>query len=198
MTISFDEMGRYIYGAARFGGNLDDVEEWMANDLGVPPPLLEDDEAKRDLYAAFFAKYRDIDSLGENHERFMQVLRNRPPSMNKDPEHTIPRQIATPRFIASDSILWLRADGSETLIEARIGEPYQVDAGTWACPAVLDAVDGRYPDIVGGSSLQALSLALDLIATRLGHMRADNAQLVYPEDRTPWDSSSLAALRNSG
>jgi hypothetical protein len=63
-------------------------------------------------------------------------------------------------------------------IEAKLGKPYKVDAHSWACPAALDGIDGRYPDIVGGNSMQALSLALGLIAARLGHMLEDNAQLV--------------------
>lgn len=100
----------------------------------------------------------------------------------------------TPRFIASLSILWLRSDGAETLIEANIGEPYQIDEQTWACPASLVGVDGRYPDIVGGSSLQALSLALGLVKSRLGHMLEDKAKLVYPEDRTEWDISTFGAI----
>lgn len=195
MTINFDAMGRYIYGAVRFGGNLEDVEAWMADDLGVARPDANDDKVKRELHAAFFAKYRDIDALGRNHERFMQVLKERPPSMNKRHDAIVPRRIATPRFIAVDNIVWLQADGSETLIEVKVGEPYQVDAHTWACPAALVGVDGRYPDIIGGSSLQALSLALKLIATRLGHMLANNAQLMHPEDRSPWDSSSLGDLQ---
>lgn len=99
----------------------------------------------------------------------------------------------TPRFIASQSILWLHADGTETMIEARIGEPYQVDGRTWACPASLEGVDGRYPDIVGEGSLQALALALSLIATRLGHMLKNDEQLVHPEDRSPWDGSTFGA-----
>lgn len=99
----------------------------------------------------------------------------------------------TPKFIAYESILWLRSDGTELMIEAKIGEPYQTDSQTWACPAALDGVDGRYPDIVGGSSLQALALAVRLVVTRLGHMLEDNAQLVYPEDRTPWDCSTFGA-----
>lgn len=100
----------------------------------------------------------------------------------------------TPTFIASECILWLRPDGTETMIQARIGAPYQLDGHTWACPAALEGVDGRFPDIAGESSLQALSLALRLIATRLGHMLKDNAQLVYPTDRSPWNAASLAAL----
>lgn len=102
-------------------------------------------------------------------------------------------QTEKPRFIASQSILWLRPDGAETLIEANIGEPYQIDDYTWACPASLIGVDGRYPDMVGGSSLQALSLALGLVTTRLGHMLEDKAKLVYPEDRSEWNLSVLGA-----
>ena len=61
----------------------------------------------------------------------------------------------------------------------------------------LEGIDGRYPDIVGHGSLQALSLAIRLVAKRLSHMLEDNAQLVYPSDgndRIPWDWSSHAAL----
>jgi hypothetical protein len=97
-------------------------------------------------------------------------------------------------FIATQSILWLRADGTEMMIEAKIGAPYLVDDQTWACPASLEGVDGRYPDVVGEGSLQALALAIRLIARRLGHMLEDNAQLVYPSDRSPWDLSSHAAV----
>jgi hypothetical protein len=100
----------------------------------------------------------------------------------------------TPTFIATGSILWLRPDGTETRIEARIGVPYQIDASTWACPAALEGVDGRYPDIVGEGSLQSLSLAIRLIATRLDHMLEDKATLLHPADRSPWERSSHLAL----
>lgn len=105
----------------------------------------------------------------------------------------------TPTFIATESILWLRGDGAEVMIEAKIGAPYLVDEymQTWACPACLDGVDGRYVDVMGQGALQALSLAMRLIAKRLGHMLEKNSQLMYPgdaDDRTPWDWSSHAAL----
>lgn len=105
----------------------------------------------------------------------------------------------TPVFIATESILWLRSDGTEVMIEAKIGAPYLVDEymQTWACSACLEGVDGIYPDVVGQGSIQALSLAMRLIAKRLSHMIEDNAQLVYPgdgDDRIPWDWSSHAAL----
>ena len=99
-----------------------------------------------------------------------------------------------PVFIATQSILRRRSDGAEVMIEAKIGTPYMVNERTWACPACLEGVDGRYPDIVGEGSFQALSLAIRLIANRLGHMLEDSAQLVYPGDRSPWDWSSHAAV----
>lgn len=105
----------------------------------------------------------------------------------------------TPVFIATESILWLRPDGVDIMIEAKIGAPYLVDASlqTWACPARLGGVDAPYPDIVGQGALQALSLAMRLIAMRLGHLLEQHAQLVYPgtaDDRVPWDWSSHSAL----
>jgi hypothetical protein len=54
-------------------------------------------------------------------------------------------------------------------------------------------VDGRYPDMVGGSSLQAVSLAPGLVATRLGHMLEDKAKRVHSEDRSEWNLSVLGA-----
>jgi len=86
MTMNFDGIGRYIYGAVKFGGNLDDVKAWMADDLGKAHLHSEDDQVTRELCAAFFAKYNDIDALSENHKRFMQAMKNRQPSINKDQE----------------------------------------------------------------------------------------------------------------
>ena len=105
-------------------------------------------------------------------------------------------RIDSPKIIAAECILLLRSDGTEVTVEAKIGEPYQISSDSWACPAALEGVDGRYPDIEGASSLQALSLALKLIATRLGHMLEDNGQLMYPEDRSPWDLSTFLGIHS--
>lgn len=191
--MNFDGMGHFIYGAFRHGGDRTDVTDWMADDLGVARPLPDDDHAARELYRAFFVKYPDTDSLRENHERFITMLRNRPPSAAREWKEAVPMRTDAPKFIASERILWIRSDGTEQVIEVRIGEPYQRDAQSWACPACLDGVDGRYPDIVGANSLQSLTLALRLVASRLGHLLADGEQLVYPDDRHPWDLSTLSA-----
>lgn len=101
---------------------------------------------------------------------------------------------ATPRFIATQRLLRQQADGSETIITIQIGTPFQADAGSWACAVEMDGVDGRYPDMVGVSSLQALCLAIGLVNQLLGHMLASDENLLHPEDRSPYDAAGLAAL----
>lgn len=100
----------------------------------------------------------------------------------------------TPAMIASRRLVWRQADGTEKIITVHVGTPYFVDSGAWACPVSLDGFDGRYVDIFGDSSLQALCLALSLVETRLGHMLAANDTLLYPEDRGRFDAGALAAL----
>ena len=45
-------------------------------------------------------------------------------------------------FIATESILWLRSDGDELKIEAKIGMPYLVDEDTetWAWKALMGVI----------------------------------------------------------
>jgi hypothetical protein len=72
-----DAIGRFIYGAYRNGGNGTDVENWMSDDLGLARPAPGSDDAKGELYAAFFAKYTDIDELQVNYAQFIQSLNSR-------------------------------------------------------------------------------------------------------------------------
>ena len=106
--------------------------------------------------------------------------------------------VADPSFVASEELVWLKADGSEVRLIARVGIPYKVDDHLFRCPVELVGLDKRYPDIAGGSSMQALCLATSLLATRLSHLLEDGARLVYPEDRdrdqTGWDLATLSAV----
>src|SRR3569832_1449552 len=85
--------------------------------------------------------------------------------------------------IAKQELLWICKDGSEVAVVARIGMPYQVDEGSWACPAELLGVESQYPDMHGVSSMQALNLAIRLIRTRLAHLLENSEALYYPGDR---------------
>jgi hypothetical protein len=75
--MNFEGIGRFIYGAARYGGDMDDVKNWIADDLEMPCPAPGDDSAALGMYRAFSAKYPDDDSLRESYERFMEVLKSR-------------------------------------------------------------------------------------------------------------------------
>jgi hypothetical protein len=100
-----------------------------------------------------------------------------------------------PQFIATEEITWLKRDGSEVQIVARVGVPYAMNGGGWRCPAELEGADSRYPDIAGESSMQAINLAMRLIASRLGHLLQDGERLVYSGDRgSSWDIQSLRAV----
>ena len=105
----------------------------------------------------------------------------------------------TPQFIATKQLLWLRHDGAEVLITARIGTPYQIDEATWACAVELDGVDSRYPDLFGEGSIQALNMALRMVATRLAHLLDMGERLVHPEQRDcVWNSQALEGIFGPG
>jgi hypothetical protein len=85
--------------------------------------------------------------------------------------------------VGTEEILWIKKDGGEVLITAKVGRPYQVDGDTWSCPAELKGVDKKYPDIHGSGSMQALCLAIGLIKMRLGHLLEDGETLHFRNDR---------------
>lgn len=104
-------------------------------------------------------------------------------------------QTSEPRFIASNELIWLKPDGSEVTVIVRVGMPYQPDGHEYRCPVEIVGFDGRYPDIAGESSLQALCLAIQLLATRLEELQKEGGSLVYPDDRSAeWDRDSLNGL----
>jgi hypothetical protein len=105
-------------------------------------------------------------------------------------------QVADPSFIASEELVWLKSDGSAIRLIARVGIPYKADDDLFRCPVELVGLDHRFPDIAGGSSMQALCLATSLLATRLSHLLEDGARLVYAEDQAQpgFDQASLNAV----
>lgn len=74
---NYDAIGRFIYGAYQNGGNGRDLANWMADDLRLARPAPGSDDAKGELYAAFIAKYTDIDELQVKYAQFIQSLNSR-------------------------------------------------------------------------------------------------------------------------
>ena len=77
--MNYEHIGRFIYGAHRLGGSTDDLENWMADDLGVPRLPAGDEHSARlgEIYRAFFTKYAGDEELQENYTQFMETLKKR-------------------------------------------------------------------------------------------------------------------------
>jgi hypothetical protein len=75
--MNFEGVGRFIYGAQRLGAGPMDLENWMADDLGVARPEPDDESANGKLFTAFFAKYDCSEKLQENFGRFVEMLQSR-------------------------------------------------------------------------------------------------------------------------
>lgn len=104
-------------------------------------------------------------------------------------------QLTSPSFIAEDAFVWVRRDGEQTILQARVGAPYRVSDDVWACPAELAGLDGRYPDIHGVSAMQALSLAVNLVGTRLMHLIEEGEHIAYAfEPATKLQARDLLAV----
>lgn len=97
--------------------------------------------------------------------------------------------------IAQHEVLWIRDDGIEQIIVARLGRPYFVEDDLWACPVELQGVDGQYPDTLGVGSMHALTLSVRLLKTRLGDLIDSGQTLRFTSDRSaPWDRVALDAV----
>ena len=83
--------------------------------------------------------------------------------------------------IAERKIFSNSPDGQKKLLGIAIGQPYQVDDVSWACPVIVDGLHKKLKDAVGVDSWQALSLAIALIRQLLGYYVEDGAELYWEE-----------------
>lgn len=73
----YDYVGEFIYSVRRHGGDLHDINNWMADDLGVARPPINDDSVQSNLYSDFFSKYSNEDEFRENLARFVEIIKSR-------------------------------------------------------------------------------------------------------------------------
>jgi hypothetical protein len=97
--------------------------------------------------------------------------------------------------VASVSLIWVDAKGAERPVTGIIGTPYQLpgEDGHWACPHLLEGAFEKVPDIAGGDSIQALSLALYGLYHDLLRLLEDGGRLLDPTTREPFDLVTLKA-----
>ena len=62
------------------------------------------------------------------------------------------------QIIAERKIWGKRSNSEKVPITIKIGEPYESEAGSWACPVALDGLHAKLADIHGVDSFQALML----------------------------------------
>jgi hypothetical protein len=75
--LDYERIGKFIYGAYRYGADKTDILNWMADDLGIARPNANDDLTAGSLYTAFAAKYGTDDEFQANCERFFEKLKSR-------------------------------------------------------------------------------------------------------------------------
>jgi hypothetical protein len=86
------------------------------------------------------------------------------------------------RTLASRDLVGERPNGERIDIRVRVGQPYQVNDVSWACPVTLDGVDPQLADMHGIDSWQALLLAISLVRSRLEHFLETGGKLYWPDD----------------
>lgn len=73
--MNYEQVGKFIYRAYQNGAAPMDLENWMADDLGVARLEAGDDPAAANLMTSFFAKYSDTEQLQESYDRFVSTLK---------------------------------------------------------------------------------------------------------------------------
>lgn len=93
------------------------------------------------------------------------------------------RDVSAEDWIASSRFVLVDADRTERALVVRIGRPYEVGDGEWACPVDTDGLQGRHPDVRGTDSFQSLCLASSLVRLVLRDFVAKGGKVLH-EDRT--------------
>ena len=95
--------------------------------------------------------------------------------------------------IASVAFIWVDAKGREQSVTGIVGKPYPIADDHWSCPYVLEGALEQSEEIVGGDSIQALSLALYGLYHDLIRLLGNGGRLLNPKTREPFDLVTLKA-----
>lgn len=107
--------------------------------------------------------------------------------------------------IAEATVRLREPDGTTVPATIRVGKPYEeADGSCWRCPVEVAGYRGRYADMAGVDSLQALCLALALLRTELSNLRARGGDVLSDDSDDDFDIdaafgvSSLTSSTPSG
>ncbi|WP_206098448.1 hypothetical protein, partial [Oleiagrimonas sp. MCCC 1A03011] len=83
-------------------------------------------------------------------------------------------------------------DGTEHQVHISVGVPTQQPGGEWTAPVSLGAVEARVYKIAGIDAWQAVTLAMQFAATRIGDFAEDGWQFFWERGGSPAKPSDLA------
>jgi len=73
--VKYERIGKFIYGAHRYGGDMADVYNWMADALGLPRPI--DEAAQASTLDAYLSEYASDNQFDDNHQSFIEMMKRR-------------------------------------------------------------------------------------------------------------------------
>jgi hypothetical protein len=89
-------------------------------------------------------------------------------------------------------MLWRRPDGTSVEITAKFTVPACGSDGRWSCFVSIDGIDNSPEEVAGGSSMQAVKLALDHLSSRMRYLLNKGEVLSFvdePDDH--WDEEAI-------
>jgi hypothetical protein len=87
-----------------------------------------------------------------------------------------------PTWIAEEQVIFVHPDGQRNVGRIALGLPVEVDATEATCPVALDGFHRIHGPIHGGSTLQALLLAMQFLGMRLHDFVSKGGRVLYPDD----------------
>ena len=94
--------------------------------------------------------------------------------------------------VAEQAILWRRSDGTSVEIVAKVTAPASGSDGRWSCYVSIDGIDNSAEEVAGGSSMQAIKLALDHLSSRMRYLLKKGEVFSFvdePDDQ--WDEEAI-------
>jgi hypothetical protein len=75
--VKYERIAKFVFGSCRHGGDIADVYNWMADELGVAHPDKDDRAATAGLQADYFDKFVSDEQFSDSHRRFMKIMCSR-------------------------------------------------------------------------------------------------------------------------
>lgn len=90
-----------------------------------------------------------------------------------------------PVWVASRTILAVRANDEKVHVTLRIGTPYEISPEEWACPVAMEGLQEKLHDVHGIDAWQTVQLVQSLQVQLLGYFLEEGGSLFCHEPPEP-------------